>query len=247
MYQEERLKEILSIIESQKIVSVEALQGRLYVSTSTVRRDLAELSRRGLVVRSSGGAVAMSEREKNDPLMLEIADFSRPQDAIGACAAQLVHDQETIFLSASASVSGMIPLLADKKGLTILTNSADVVTALCGSGIPVYCCSGLYSEHANSFCGSSAARFLHHFAIDTAFFTCTALTPHGALGYKDLEQMDMLQEISASARQRVLLCTRDKIGRKASRRIVSLTSRDIVITDAPELLSGLPCEILCPT
>ena len=63
MFQEERLAQILSMINEKKFVTSEELKNTLYVSLSTVRRDLAELDRRGLIVRSHGGAIAKSEAE----------------------------------------------------------------------------------------------------------------------------------------------------------------------------------------
>jgi DeoR/GlpR family transcriptional regulator of sugar metabolism len=244
MFQEERLKEILSILEKKRIISVEELEAALYVSGSTVRRDLAELSRRELVVRSSGGAIAMSQRKKNDPLMLERQDSGMPQNAIGHAAAALVKEGDLIFLGACAAAMAMLPDLRAMKEVTIITNSTDVATAICRYGMSVYCSSGKYFEHCRSFCGPQAAHFLRRFNIDKAFFSCDALTTRGMLAYTDLDLMEVLQEIQANARQKILLCSGSRIGETASCNILDVSRIDTIITDAPERLKDLPCEVI---
>ena len=243
MYQEERLKELLAIIEAKRIVSVEELKSQLYVSTSTVRRDLAELSRRGLVVRSSGGAIAMSERETNDSMLLEKPTLEKPGSPIGVCAAAMVQNGECIFLGVSAATQAMVPYLAQKRGLTVVTDSPEVVTALCGSGVMVYCCSGRYAERSNSFGGALAGQFLSHFNFDAAYFTCDALTSDGRMSFHDLEVLALLQQVQANAKKRILLCGRAKIGVSCVYNVSDLRRIDAVVTDAPELLRGLPCEV----
>lgn len=244
MYQEERLKQILSIIEEKRIISVEELKNSLYVSTSTVRRDLAELSRRGLVVRSSGGAIAMSEREKSDPLMLDQPLSAHAGNSIGARAAQMISDGETIFLGASSAAMAMVPYLAQRRGLTIVTDSADIISALSGAGPELYCCSGRFAEQSNSFCGTLAAQFLAHFNFHAAYFTCDALTAKGELAYNNLELLELLQHVQTNARRRILLCSRAKIGASVPYNLLDIRCIDTVVTDAPELLQDLPCEVL---
>ena len=245
MYQEERLKELLAIIEARRIVSVEELKSQLYVSTSTVRRDLAELSRRGLVVRSSGGAIAMSERESNDSMLLGKPTLAKPGSPIGVRAAAMVHSGECLFLGTSGAIQAMVPFLLQKRELTIVTNSADVVSALCGSGFLIYCCSGRYDEHSNCIGGALAGQFLAHFNFDAAYFTCDALTDKGQMGFYDLETFSLMQQVLAGARRRVLLCSRAKIGAACTYNLTGLKHVDVIVTDAPQPPLGLPCEVIC--
>ena len=45
---EERLQKILRLIESSRTITAKELEAQLYVSSATIRRDLAELSRQPL-------------------------------------------------------------------------------------------------------------------------------------------------------------------------------------------------------
>lgn len=232
MFQEERFKEILARIDKSCIVTVEELEKALYVSRSTVRRDLAELAKRGLITRSSGGAMAISQMKKST-LAQEINGIAPAENAIGMKAAQLVCENSTILLNCSALARSMVPWLEGKPGLTVVTDSADIATALCGKGVQIYCTSGRYAATHNAFCGGLAAQFVGRFRYDMAFIGCDAFTPEGTLSYRDLALMPVLQAAVRCSKKRVLLCDAARLGDHAGCNILTLKEIDIVVTDVP--------------
>ncbi|MFR1807398.1 MAG: DeoR family transcriptional regulator [Pygmaiobacter massiliensis] len=136
MYKEERLIGTLSLIEQKRVVTIEDLANELYISPSTVRRDLAELAKRGLIARTSGGAVAVTEMKKND-LMGEISGILPVENALGARAENLIPQKSTIFLSASLPLS-MVPPLENRPNLRVVTDSAQIANSLCGKGVQIF-------------------------------------------------------------------------------------------------------------
>ena len=56
MLKEERYDKILEILEKENYCTAQRLSSMLYVSLPTMRRDLAEMHRRNLIIRSHGGA-----------------------------------------------------------------------------------------------------------------------------------------------------------------------------------------------
>lgn len=232
MVQDERLKEILSILEEKHVVSVEELKKQLYVSTSTVRRDLTTLASRGLILRSSGGAIAPADQNENDPLIAELNDTANHAAAIGRRAAELVKPGNCIFLSASAVILPLAGALLDKN-LTVVTDSMDVTGILCNHAA-VNCCSGRYQERSNSFAGPEAVQFVSYYNYDTAFFSCGGLTQDGILTYSSLEKLNTLEAAIRNARSRVLLCEQTKLGRCLAYNLLESAQVDIIVTDAPE-------------
>ena len=67
MYNLERQKEILEILEHHKSISVNALAQMLYVSHPTVRRDLTLLEEQGKVHRTHGGVVLRKTSDSEIP------------------------------------------------------------------------------------------------------------------------------------------------------------------------------------
>ena len=60
---QEKIHKILSI---QGNVSVEQLKREIFASEATVRRDLAQMEKEGLLIRTWGGAVS-TNNTSNDP------------------------------------------------------------------------------------------------------------------------------------------------------------------------------------
>jgi DeoR/GlpR family transcriptional regulator of sugar metabolism len=87
MIPEERRKQILDILEKRKYVSVEEFANLLYVSLPTVRRDLKELEREGVLSRTHGGASwNMSDRFLAPFAMREKMNRREKQQIVGIAA-----------------------------------------------------------------------------------------------------------------------------------------------------------------
>ena len=91
----ERHNEILNIIKSKRNVSVGELSALLFVSEATVRRDLTQMQRLGLIERTHGGAIATSGTEETSHFVRIVKnakdgrDFSFYENLIPGCLADL--------------------------------------------------------------------------------------------------------------------------------------------------------------
>ena len=72
MFREERLQNIIEILNESGSVTVLGLKDKYQVSAMTIRRDLITLEDRGLIERTHGGAL-LSEETRNliDPPIIE--------------------------------------------------------------------------------------------------------------------------------------------------------------------------------
>lgn len=59
----ERQSEIFDMVCQREKISVAELSKTLYVSEMTIRRDLAEMEKKGFVKRYRGGVIALSHSE----------------------------------------------------------------------------------------------------------------------------------------------------------------------------------------
>jgi DeoR/GlpR family transcriptional regulator of sugar metabolism len=231
MIPEERAGAILKLISEKKYVTIPEIQKLLYVSAPTARRDLSELAKRGLIVRSAGGAIANQEYASYRQILPDSDPAQQIRTAMARQAASLVSDGSIIYLHASAHVLAMTEFLRCKKGLTVVTNSTAIMDALSDTDIHLYCCGGDYVERSAAFCGDVAARMVEHFNFDTAFLSCRGLTPEHRLSFASSQFMRLLGSALRNADRKVLLCDRDRIGVRAPFNLFSLDQMDTVITD----------------
>lgn len=226
MIPEDRLKKILTLIEEKHSISVNELKDQLYVSAATIRRDLAELSQRGMVVRSFGGAMSSTV---NTGLM----PVSAAGTPIGERAAQLVRDGDVIFVDSSAQSLAMTSFLAKRNGLTVVTDGMRAATVLCGHAGRLYCTGGSYQQSRESVSGLRAAEIAGSFHYDMCFFSCGGMDEEGRLYFSGTERMPVLREVMRSSEKRVLLCGAEQIGRRAPNILFDLRNVDIIVTDVP--------------
>src|SRR5712691_3424644 len=103
-------------------VSVNSLAMRLKVTSATIRRDLTSLERRGLLLRSHGGAVPV------EPALYEtfrhLSSFSEQERRretekrrIGLAAARLVLDGETVAFGAGTTTTQVARSIRHRKGI----------------------------------------------------------------------------------------------------------------------------------
>ena len=94
-----RKEKIMELLAENETVEKAYLEKELGISPSTVQRDLIEMEREGLLVRTWGGAKRVSNVSiyKRSLLQEKIAN---PLKVIGEIAASKVKDGELIFMGA---------------------------------------------------------------------------------------------------------------------------------------------------
>ena len=186
----EREKSILEIAIKEKAVTVKNLAQRLYSSEPSIRRDLCSLEKQGLLKRTHGGAV-LNENALNEikiPFLIRELEKSDEKIKIARIAAELVEDESVIFLDASTSAYFMIPFLAEKRNLIVITNGIKALTALSENNIS---CIGTGGEVINSclaFVGEEAHRTIERYNANFCFFACRGISEDGS--FKSLLVLD---------------------------------------------------------
>lgn len=123
----DRQEAILAKVAERGWVRVSELTRSFGVSDMTVRRDLVELARQGLVLKVHGGAKAVDSVSRNEPgFEAKRRVMSGAKDEIAALAATLVRGGQTIALSAGTTTCVLAEHLLEVNDLTIITNSIPV-------------------------------------------------------------------------------------------------------------------------
>ena len=104
MLKEERYERILELLEGNQYLSAQQLSRQLFVSLPTIRRDLAELQQRKQVVRSHGGAKKVQGEHTVAPLNFRRTVNALSKRALCRAAAELVQDNEIIFIDSSTTI-----------------------------------------------------------------------------------------------------------------------------------------------
>lgn len=228
----ERLNYILKELQERKSVYVNELSEKYYVSPSTIRRDLDQLEKEGLIRRTYGGCVLIERQNAEIPLQLRNNEQSTEKDMIASLAAKLIQDGMFIFLDSTSTSAHLVKFLANHRDLKILTTSAQ--TALnCLDHVPaqIYCTGGWMSTYSRGFCGESARSRIEEFYTDISFFSVRGITFERGIADVNEDDVFLKQTILKNCRKSVLLCDSKKFGIISYRTVCDFSKIDYLITD----------------
>ncbi len=228
MLQIERHKQILQLLEQKSALRVQELAKTLYTSEATVRRDLCELEKAGLLRRVYGG-VTLNEAQM--PL-----DFRRRENAaakreIAAKAAALIADGDTVFLDSSSTAQHLLPHLARFRDLTVITNSHSVMEELCGSPHRLFSTGGRLVPRNRAYVGPVAEATLGDLMPSIAFFSSQGVGQDGEITDDSEEETSLRRVLLRRAARTVFLCDTGKLGKTHLFRVCHLSQVDEVICD----------------
>ena len=177
---DDRFARIMVALRIGSSVRIADLAARFGVSTETVRRDLDELSRQGLVDRTYGGAapaISIHEPAVHERAHERVAERRR----IGACAAEMIEDGDVLMIdSGSTTVQFAQQLAIVAPRVTVLTNCLSVALALGPlSEMRVVLCPGEYRVQEGGVFGPETAAFLQRFRATKAIIGASGLTTEG--------------------------------------------------------------------
>ncbi|MGB0697052.1 MAG: DeoR/GlpR family DNA-binding transcription regulator [Rhodospirillaceae bacterium] len=233
MDQFERQAKIMAQARIEGRVSVDMLAETFSVTTQTIRRDLAELSRSGQLSRVHGGAVLTSGVANVDYGERRQLDLEEKR-AIGLHAASMIPNGCSVTLNIGTTTEQVAHALRDHVDLVVVTNNIHVVTTLSGTAKKeIVLAGGQVRQLDGAIVGQDAVEFISRFKTDIAIIGASALDEDGAVTDFDMREVAVARAIVANARQRILVCDRSKFDRTAPVRICSLDDIDIFVTDRP--------------
>jgi DeoR/GlpR family transcriptional regulator of sugar metabolism len=242
MLEVERQQAVLHHLRVNGTGNVADLAEALGVSPSTVRRDLADMSDRQLVTRVRGGAslpAVQNEPERARRVVAQQAEKRR----IGAAAASRIADGSTLLITGGTTTEALVPFLADKARLTVLTNALNVANLLSSHRhITVVVLGGILRHEEMSLLGPIAERTLAEFHVDVAFYSAFGIDAERGLYGAHALEASTDRSLLASAASLTVLADHTKFGQRGPVRLVPPSSIDCLVTDDgtdPEPLSAL--------
>ena len=232
MYKCEREKEILDLLSENEYATVDYLARKMNISPSSIRRDLKNLEDRGLVNRSYGGVKIAEASGKHIPFSLRSHENSPQKKQMAKAAIRLVNPGDVVFLDASSSAYFVAELLPSVGGVTVVTNSVDVLSFLSHYDIKVFCTGGDLSDaNKGALIGGYALNFLKGIHADVSFFSVRAVNANGEFFDCYPDEVATRKLMMQNSSRRVLLCDSSKLDTSCGYFVASLRDIDTVVSD----------------
>src|SRR5215510_8013072 len=232
-----RSEQILQELLRNGEVYVDSLAKSFKVSAATIRRDLTELERQGLLRRNHGGAVPVA------PMLYEafrhVSSFQEQEQQcvsekrrIGLTAANLVADGEFIAIGAGTTTTQVARSIRHRKGITVLTNAVNIAMELSHLPDIKVCITGGYlSGDWFAVVGDIAQRNAGEMFVDKVFIGVDGIHPEHGLTTNYPDQAAIHRNLMKQARQRIVVADHRKIGVVGTTLIWPLAEIDTLVTD----------------
>lgn len=228
----ERRNLILEELRRDERVLVGNLAAQFGVSEETIRRDLSNLEELGLANKCYGGAT-LADNRNAPPFRVRKKLNVDEKKAVAANVAQLVNDGDFLMLDDSSTCYFVVRALHGKKGLTIVTNSIEIILELSGAHEDwnVFSTGGNLDQDVFAFFGRKADETIRSFHVDKAIISCTGLDMDGRFTEAGMNNANIKQAMMASAKETILAMDRHKFNKTAFISVGELSQVSTVVTD----------------
>ena len=231
--QSERMQHVLRLLETRDYVQVAELAQTFAVSEVTVRSDLTELARQGLVARIRGGVRALQQGQSEVGFDLRLRLEVEKKRAIARAAAAMVNEGEAVAVDASTTGYYLALELRAKREIVVVTNGLLVATALADApGITVLVTGGMLRLSAMSLVGDLGADVLRTTRINKGFLGARGLSLSRGLMDLNPDEVRIKQEMADACEQVYGIFDGTKWHRSALLAFVQVEDLTGVITDS---------------
>lgn len=232
LFTKQRQQAIAEVIARNGQATVEGLCHEFAVSPATIRRDLDELDTQGVVIRTHGGAMRISQAVPELPVLQRGSDQGEAKRRIGKAAAASIPEGATVFIASGTTTLEIARALVSRTNLTVITNALNVAWVLADApGITLVICGGVLRRSELSLLGHLTNQALSELHTDIVFIGAHAVSIEHGLSSDNLAEVMTDRAILDIGVQRVLVVDHSKFGKFATARVVPLSAVQIAISD----------------
>lgn len=233
MIHSERQQRIISILEKKGVVHSTELINEMAVSKETIRRDLLELEKEGILKRVYGGAVKDVIDSSSTSFMERSKTKFEEKEFIARTAMSFVHENMSIALDVSTTNLAIAKALKSNfEHLTIVTNSLAIANELVtAKGFNVILTGGTLHHEELSFNGDICRSNLQNYHVDLYFLSCNGVSL--ASGITDFGENEVLTKkvIMSIANRIICVATSDRFDVVSLLHVANLDTLSCIITD----------------
>jgi len=248
----ERKNEILNKLRAEQRVLVSELAVHYGVTEETIRRDLDKLEKEGYATKTYGGAIWGNSTKTDLSYTIRNKTNVEAKTAIASIVSQLIQDGDHLMLDDSSTSLYIAKALKDKKDLTILTYSVEIITELAGvEGWTILSTGGTLKPDVLALVGPHAARTVGSYHVRYAVLSCRGINAQLGLADSSDEVVQVKQAMMAASEQTLLLVDHRKFDREGLVALGEISAADKLITDQPpgadwqKRLEKAGVEIVC--
>jgi DeoR family transcriptional regulator, fructose operon transcriptional repressor len=231
LYADQRKQHLLEALRREGRIDAAATAAGLGVTGETIRKDLIQLERQGLLRRVHGGAVPVGSLSY-EPAVDTRTEFLAEKTRIARAALAHVPDQGAVLVDAGSTTAQLVDLFPGDRELTVYTNTLPLALQLLTRPLlTVYTLGGRVRSKTFAEVDDWAARALAEINVDVAFLGANGISVHRGLTTPDQAEATVKRRMLSCAHRRILLADHSKVGTVCGVQYGHLHDIDLLITD----------------
>jgi DeoR/GlpR family transcriptional regulator of sugar metabolism len=248
MLTHERKTHLLFLLDEKGSIVAKDVSRELGLSEDTIRRDLREMAKDGLLKRVHGGAVPVAQA--NTPFSNRI-DIATPEKVeIGKRAAAMIEPGQVVFVDGGTTALQLVRHLPKRLTATIVTHSPNIALALLNhESLEVEIVGGRLLRHSIVTSGAATIAWLSRYRPDICFMGATGLHPDQGITTGESEEAEVKRAIIGKSASALVLASSEKFGAVSAFECANWSDIDGLVVageafkKAKELFGPLGCEI----
>lgn len=228
---ESRQVQMERLITQRQSMTMEELRQEFNVSINTIRADVARLVGIGAVEKVYGGVRKCKKREV---ALFDIrsAQHSDVKRAIAKKAAELVMDNDIIYIDSGTTTMLLPEFLTDKKNVTIITANMHIISNIYDKeNLNLIVLPGTLNRRTNSLMDASTCSELRKYQPIKAFMATTGLTADGKLNVSNYSEYEIKHTAREQSRECFLMVDSSKFDESNLMSYGNLRDMNGLITD----------------
>ncbi len=226
-----RHEEILALLRERGFVSIGGLAESFQVSEQTVRRDLMQLERQGLVTKYHGGA-GLPHGPSDVDYENRKFRFAEEKRRIARQVAARIPENATVFIDIGTTMEAVAEALLGHERLTIITNHLSVATILSRRAeFQILLAGGVLRHRDHSTTGEATREFLERFRVGFGIFGIGAIDEDGEMLDFDFRDIGVTSTAFSIAKRRFVALDHSKFEADGVVRVGHVSYVDAIFTD----------------
>lgn len=218
---------ILKLLQKNGEMTTEELAEELDVSLSTIRRDLVTLDKKNEIIRKHGVALFNFQNMEN----FDESGPTRLKEIIGAEAAKLINNHDSVFINTSSTALNAIKYTAATH-LVVISNNLKLASLETDSNSSYILTGGELRFPKEALVGDIAFKMINETHADICIIGCSGVDIKNGVTTKSFNEAKINEAmIKQTTKTRVLVADHRKIGLTSKFKISDVDSFDYLITD----------------
>lgn len=235
MLAEQRTEIILRELANRRALSVADICQMTGASEATIRRDLNTLDEQHRLRKVHGGAVPVEEefRIAEPDMDVKRQLYTEEKRRIARYAAELIRDDDVVFLDAGTTVLEMAYFLRRSNALFV-TNNMECAFRLSEGGAQPYMLGGSVDPKTMSTSGAQMLDALRHYNFTKAFLGVTGIAVAQGYTTPDPEAASLKALAASRAAHAYVLADASKFGKVTASTALHLEEATIITDRLPD-------------